>query len=81
MSRLARVTDVQHQRLAFLSSDHISSFHEISEGTEITLRMLSFAIVIALLATTIKELAHLCEALPKKLFPSAPKIKNEDSTD
>jgi hypothetical protein len=67
MSGLARVTDAQHQGLVFLNSDHISSVHEISEGTEITLTLLSFAVVVAFLATIIRGLANICDALRKKL--------------
>jgi hypothetical protein len=67
MSGLARVTDVQHQGLVFLNSDHISSVHEISEGTEITLTLLSVAIVGATIATIVGGLANLCDALRKKL--------------
>ncbi len=67
MSGLARVTDVQYHGLAFLNSDHISSVHEISEGTEITLTLLSVAIVGATIATIIGGLANLCDALRKKL--------------
>ena len=66
MSGLARVTNVQHQGLAF-NSDHISSVREISEGTEITLTLLSVAIVGATLATIVGGLATLCDALRKKL--------------
>ena len=47
MSGLASVTDAQRQGLVFLKPDHISSFHEISGGTEITLTVLSFAVVVA----------------------------------
>ena len=67
MSGLAHVTDVQHQGLVFLNSDHISSVHEISEGTEITLTLLSVAIVGPALATTVGALANLCDALRKKI--------------
>ncbi|PYX50532.1 MAG: hypothetical protein DMG76_34460 [Acidobacteria bacterium] len=67
MSGLAHVTDVQHQGLVFLNSDHISSVHEISEGTEITLTLLSIAAVGATLATIVGGLANLCAPLRKKL--------------
>jgi hypothetical protein len=67
MSGLARVGDVQHQGLVFLNSDHISSVHEISEGTEITLTLLSVAIVGAALATIVGALTNLCDALRKKI--------------
>ena len=66
MSGLARVTDVQHQGLVFLNSDHISSVHEISEGTEITLTLLSIAAVGATLATIVGGLANVCDSLRKK---------------
>lgn len=67
MSGLVRVGDVQHQDLVFINSDHISSLHEISEGTEITLTLLSVAIFGAALATIAGRLANLCDALSKKL--------------
>ena len=66
MSGLARVTDLQHQGLVFLNSDHISSVHEISEGTEITLTLLSIAAVGATLATIVGGLANVCGSLRKK---------------
>ena len=66
MSGLAHVTDVQHQGLVFLNSDHISSVHEISEGTEITLTLLSIAAVGATLATIVGGLANVCDSLRKK---------------
>jgi hypothetical protein len=77
MSGLARVTDVQHQGLVFPNSDHISSVHEISEGTEITLTVLIFSVVVALLATIVRRPTNLCNALRKKLvrgswFTSSP---------
>jgi hypothetical protein len=68
MSGLARVTDVQHQGLVFLNSDHISSVHEISEGTEITLTLLSIAAVGATLATIVGGLANVRDSLRKKFF-------------
>jgi hypothetical protein len=67
MSGLARLTDVRHQGFVFLNSDRISSVHEISAGTEITLTLLSVAIVGAALATVVGGLANLCDALRKKL--------------
>ena len=67
MSRLAHVTDAQRSGPVFLNPDDISSVHEISGGTEITLTVLSFAIVVALLTTIIMGLANLCAALRKKL--------------
>jgi hypothetical protein len=67
MSGLASVTDVQRQGLVFLDPDHIGSVHEISGGTEITLTVLSFAVVIALIAKIIMGLANLCGALRKQL--------------
>jgi hypothetical protein len=66
MSGLASVTDAQRQGLVFLDPDHVSSVHEISGETEITLTVLSFAVVIALLARIIMGLANLCGALRKK---------------
>jgi hypothetical protein len=63
----ASVTHVQRQDLVFLNPDHISSVHEVSGGTEITLTVLSFAVVVALLTTIIMGLANLCAALRKKL--------------
>jgi hypothetical protein len=71
MSGLARVTDVRHQALVFLNSDHISSVHESSEGTEITLTLLSVAIVSAALAAIVRGLAKFCDALRKKLVRSS----------
>jgi hypothetical protein len=59
MSELASFTDAQRQGPVFLYPDHIPSVHEISEGTEITLTLLSFAVVVALLATIIMGLANL----------------------
>ena len=67
MSGLASVTDAQRQGLVFRNPDHISSVHEISGGTEITLTVLSFAVVVALLETIIRGPANLCNALRKKL--------------
>jgi hypothetical protein len=67
MSGLASVTRAQRQGLVFLNPDHIPSVHEVSGGTEITLTVLSFAVVVALLATIIMGLANLCAALRKKL--------------
>jgi hypothetical protein len=67
MSGLASVTDARDQGPVFLNPSHIRSVHEISEGTEITLTVLSFALVVALLATIIKGLANICDALRKKL--------------
>ena len=57
----------QRQGLVFLEPDDISSVDEISGGTEITLTVLSFAVVVALLATIIRGLANICDALRKKL--------------
>jgi uncharacterized protein YneF (UPF0154 family) len=52
--------------------------HRISEGTEIGLTVLSFAIVVALLATIIMGLTNCCEALSKKLvsrlFTNSPRV-------
>jgi hypothetical protein len=67
MSGLAGVTHAQRQGLVFLNPDHISSVHEVSGGTEITLTVLSFAVVVALLTTIIMGLANLRAALRKKL--------------
>ena len=67
MSGLASLTDAQRQGLVFLDPDHISSVHEISGRTEITLTVLSFAVAVALLTTIILGLANLCDALGKKL--------------
>lgn len=64
---VSSVTDAQRQGLVFLDPDHISSVHEISGKTEITLTVLSFAVVIALLATIIMGLVNLCDALRKKV--------------
>ena len=50
-----------------LTPDDVGSAHEISAGTEITLTVLSFAVLVALLATIIMGLANLCGALRKKL--------------
>jgi hypothetical protein len=71
MSGLVRLADVQHRGLVFLNSDHISSVHENSQGTEITLTLLSVAIVGATLATIVGGLANLCYALRKKLVPGS----------
>jgi hypothetical protein len=67
MSGLASVTDAQRQGPVFLNPDHISSVHEISEGTEITLTLLIFAVVVAFLVTIIRGLANTCNALRRKL--------------
>jgi len=67
MSGLARVTDAQRSGPVFLNPERIPSVHEISGGTEITLTLLSFAVVVALLATIIRGLANICDALRKKL--------------
>jgi hypothetical protein len=75
MSGLASVTPAQRQGLVFPKPDDISSFHEISGGTEITLTVLSFAVVVALLAKIIGGMANICDALRKKLrgfLPSSP---------
>ena len=76
MSGLASVTDARRPGLAFLDPDHIGSVHEISGGTEITLTLFSFAVVVALLM----ELANICDALRKKLAraPSSPTIDRRD---
>ena len=66
MGGLASVTDAQRQGLVFLDTDHISSVHEISEKTEISLTVLSFAVAVALLTTIIKRLANACDSLRKK---------------
>jgi hypothetical protein len=67
MSRLASVTDAQRQGLVFLDPDHISSVHEISRRTEISLTVLSFAVAVALFTTIIIGLANFSDALRKKL--------------
>src|ERR1700735_5843299 len=67
MSGLASVTDVRDQGPVFLNPGHLPPVHEISGDTEITLTVLSFALVVALLATIIKGLANICDALRKKL--------------
>ena len=67
MSGLARVIDAQRQGSVFLNPAHIRSVHEISEGTEITLTTLTFAVVVALLATIVRGLANLCDALRGKI--------------
>ena len=67
MSGLASVTHAQRQGLVFRNPDHISSVHETSGGTEITLTVLSFAVVVAVLATIVRGLANICDALRKKL--------------
>ena len=76
MSGLAGVTRAQRQSLVFLKPDDISSFQEISGGTEITLTVLSFAVAVALLTTIIMGLANICDALRKKrirgFLPSSP---------
>ena len=66
MSVLASVTHAQRQGIVFLDPDHVSSVHKISGETEITLTVLSFAVVIALLARIIMGPANLCGALRKK---------------
>jgi hypothetical protein len=66
MSGLASLTDAQRQGLVFLDPDHISSVHEISGRTEITLTVLSFAVAVALLTTIIKGLANASDSLRKK---------------
>ena len=66
MSGLANVTHAQHQGLVFLGPNDVGSVDEISGGTEITLTVLSFAVLVALLATIIMGLANLCGALRKK---------------
>ena len=70
MSGLACVTDAERQGPVFLNPHHIPSVQEISGGTEITLTLFSFAVVVALLM----ELANICDALRKKLAraPSSP---------
>jgi len=80
MSGLARVIDTQRQGPVFLNPSHIRSVHEISEGTEITLTVLGFAVVVALLATIIRGLANICDALRKKLVadPSSPLVDRRD---
>ena len=76
MGGLASATDVQRQGLIFLDPDRISSVHEISGRTEITLTVLSFAVAVALLTTIIMGLANICDALRKKrirgFLPSSP---------
>lgn len=67
MSGLASVTDARDQGPVFLHPGHIPPVHEISRGTEITLTVLSLALVLALLATIIEGLANICDALRKKL--------------
>jgi hypothetical protein len=67
MSGLASVTDAQRQGPIFLDPDHISSVHEISGRTEIGLTVLTFAVVVALLATIVRGLANLCDALRGKI--------------
>ena len=67
MSGLACVTDARDQGPVPGNPGHIPPVHEISRGTEITLTVLSFALVVALLATIIEELANICVALRKKL--------------
>ena len=67
MSVLASVTHAQRQGHVFLDPDHVSSVHKISGETEITLTVLSFAVVIALIAKIIMGLANLCGALRKQL--------------
>jgi hypothetical protein len=69
MSGLASVTDAQRQGLVFLDPDHISSVHENSGRTEISLAVLSFAVAVALLTTIILGLANICYELRKKLVP------------
>ena len=63
-----QLTDAQRQGLVFLKPDDIGSGHEISGKTEITLTVLSFAVVVALLATIINGLADTCDSLRKKFF-------------
>ena len=63
MSGLACVTDAARQGPVFLNPHHIPSVQEISGGTEITLTLFSFAVVVALLM----ELENICAALRKKL--------------
>ena len=77
MSGLARDTDIQHQGLVFLNSDHISSLHETWEGTEITLTLLSVAIAGATLARIVGGLANLCDALRKKLVRTRPRRRSD----
>jgi hypothetical protein len=77
MSGLARVIDAQRRGRVFLNPAQIRSVHEISEGTEITLTVLTFSVVGALLATIVRGLANLGDALRKKLvrgswFTSSP---------
>jgi hypothetical protein len=67
MSGLASVTHAQREGLVFIKGDDISSVHKISEGTEIGLTVLSFAVVVALLATIIVGLTNLCRVLRKEL--------------
>ena len=66
MSGLASVTAAERQGFVFVDPDHVSSVHEISGETEITLTVLSFAVVIALLARIVMGLANLCGARRKK---------------
>jgi hypothetical protein len=75
MSGLASVTDAQRQGLVFLDPDHISSVHEISGRTEITLTVLSFAVAVALLTTIIMGLANICDALRKKLVRGSGEVQ------
>ena len=74
MGGLASVTDVQRQGLIFLDPDRISSVHEISGRTEITLTVLSFAVAVALLTTIIMGLANICDALRRKLMRGITKL-------
>ena len=76
MSGLACVTDAERQDPVFLNPHHIPCVQEISGGTEITLTLFSFAVVVALLM----ELANICDALRKKLAraPSFPTIDRRD---
>jgi hypothetical protein len=67
MSGLASVTDARDQGPVFLNLRHIPAVHENSRGTEFTLMVLSFALVVALLATIIKGLVNICDALREKL--------------
>ena len=76
MSGLACVTDAARQDPVFINPHHIPCVQEISGGTEITLTLFSFAVVVALLM----ELANICDALRKKLAraPSSPTIDRRD---
>ncbi len=67
MTGTASLTHAQSQGLVFPKPDDIGSVHEILRGTEITLTVLSFAVLVALIATIIMGLANLCDALRKKL--------------